>query len=580
MQSDRRQIQTAVLGSVDSEEPLLLPLEAIELDSFRHRHEHDTFWCGLLLGGCGGQLTTKLYTDRVCHFAHHPDPDGLPQVCGRHARGVASADHLYVKSAAAAWLHGRGEQARFDYPQPDGAPIGSVVDIQWRRGGLRVHLDQAVTPQWDADTEPVLGVSVPVDRDTLIRRWYVHRVRLDSEGTARRVRIGTEAFARSTEWFGLDECEMTERGLSTPAVERIIRARHTPPPSQWPASKTKKMPAPQARAQALLSRLADVRRLGSVVLVNRVCGEIAVLSGVEHETQTQLTAAVESANRWLEEQTEARRDLFSRLNQAVNSQSTRQVRRLLAHVNAAASRNRTETENAIVDAAAGHLAALARGQQAGAVAGRAVSNGLGAGHERVRNILGNLRRRDADVMTAEMRSLVKVLIRAAADAGDRVTAGQAAEIADWQERAGLDKPVPAAGSLAEARAAAAQRTRNKQDGAGQQKRTRPLSDRVARRFWITRKCPRCHAVKGRNCVNDGRTGTGEVRQVPHSERLKPILEERKAKARQRKRQLRTLDVNCPDCKRPAGAPCASPSGGVHRSRAEHAQELNRKELRS
>ncbi|MFE6800174.1 hypothetical protein ACFVEN_00640 [Streptomyces sp. NPDC057681] len=169
VQSDRRQIQTAVLGSVESEEPLLLPLEAIELDAFRHRHEHDTFWCGLLLGGCGGQLTTKLYTDRVCHFAHHPDPDGLPQVCGRHARGVASADHRYVKSAAAAWLHGRGEQARFDYPQPDGAPIGSVVDIQWRRGGLRVHLDQAVTPQWDADTEPVLRVSVPVDGDTLVR---------------------------------------------------------------------------------------------------------------------------------------------------------------------------------------------------------------------------------------------------------------------------------------------------------------------------------------------------------------------------------------------------------------------------
>ncbi|MFE6758285.1 hypothetical protein ACFVDQ_32655 [Streptomyces sp. NPDC057684] len=193
-----------------------------------------------------------------------------------------------------------------------------------------------------------------------------------------------------------------------------------------------------------------------MVLVNRVCGEIAVLSGLEQETQTQLAAAVKSANRWLEEQTEARRDLFFRLNQAVNSQRTRQVRRLLAHVNAAASRDRTEAENAIVDAAAGHLAALARGQQAGTVAGRAVANGSGAGHERVHNILGNLRRRDGDVMRAEMRSLVKVLIRAATDAGDRVTASQAAEIADWQERAGPDKPVPAAGSLAEARAAAAQ----------------------------------------------------------------------------------------------------------------------------
>ncbi|MGG8405102.1 hypothetical protein ACM614_00175 [Streptomyces sp. 12297] len=37
------------------------------LDAFRHRHHRDTFWCGLLLGGYGAQLTTKLYTDRVCH---------------------------------------------------------------------------------------------------------------------------------------------------------------------------------------------------------------------------------------------------------------------------------------------------------------------------------------------------------------------------------------------------------------------------------------------------------------------------------------------------------------------------------
>jgi len=40
---DRRQIQTAVLGGADSEEPLMLPLEAIELDAFRRRREHDTF---------------------------------------------------------------------------------------------------------------------------------------------------------------------------------------------------------------------------------------------------------------------------------------------------------------------------------------------------------------------------------------------------------------------------------------------------------------------------------------------------------------------------------------------------------
>jgi hypothetical protein len=54
----KRLIQTAVLGSAESEEPLLLPLEAIELDAFRRRHAADTFWCGLLLGGCGAQPGT------------------------------------------------------------------------------------------------------------------------------------------------------------------------------------------------------------------------------------------------------------------------------------------------------------------------------------------------------------------------------------------------------------------------------------------------------------------------------------------------------------------------------------------
>jgi hypothetical protein len=67
--ADRRQIQTAVLGSAGSEEPLMLPMEAIELDAFRHGYESDTFWCGTLLGGCGGQLTTKLYTDRACSLS-------------------------------------------------------------------------------------------------------------------------------------------------------------------------------------------------------------------------------------------------------------------------------------------------------------------------------------------------------------------------------------------------------------------------------------------------------------------------------------------------------------------------------
>lgn len=71
MEGDKRRIQTAVLGSADSEEPLLLPMEAIELDAFRHRYADRSFWCGRWLGGCG-QL--------------HPQARGL-SACGRQGGG-------------------------------------------------------------------------------------------------------------------------------------------------------------------------------------------------------------------------------------------------------------------------------------------------------------------------------------------------------------------------------------------------------------------------------------------------------------------------------------------------------------
>ncbi|MFI0771892.1 hypothetical protein ACH4TQ_44500 [Streptomyces sp. NPDC021218] len=164
---------------------------------------------------------------------------------------------------------------------------------------------------WDQDgSEPVLGMSVPVDQDTLNHRWYVHRIRLESEGTTRRVRIGTEAFARPTEWFPLDECEITDRGLSTPAVERIVRSRSSRPVSAWSAGRTRKVPDAQARAQLLLRKLADARKVKSVVVVTRVCRDIAEVTGVDEETQAQLTVAAADAQRWLQAQAEVRRELF------------------------------------------------------------------------------------------------------------------------------------------------------------------------------------------------------------------------------------------------------------------------------
>ncbi|MFE1413427.1 hypothetical protein ACFW6F_21900 [Streptomyces sp. NPDC058746] len=425
----------------------MLPLEAIELDAFRQRHKHDTFWCGLLLGGCGIQLTTKLYTDRVCHFAHHPGAEAVAHECRRRARGVSSADHLYVKAAAAAWLRDRGEQADFEFSRPHGASIGSVVDVRLKSRGLRVHLDREVEPEWDEDgIEPVLGLSVLVDDTTLVRRWYVHRIRLESEGTHRRVRIGTEAFARDVEWFALDECEMTERGLSTPAVERIVRSRSARPVSTWGVGKVRKAPDAQARAQLLLRKLADARRVESVVLVTQICRGIAEAQGAEGEVREQLAEAVAEAARWLERQTETRRELFVLLEEAVREGNLVAMGPLLVRANGTAGHERTEAEAAVAEQASALLAADALEREKEILVAQQEAERARRAADRVRALLASLRRRPAgrrSLGREVLRGSVRRLIRAAEEVDTALSARERDLVDSWKRRAGLAEYPPA-----------------------------------------------------------------------------------------------------------------------------------------
>jgi len=529
---DKRRIQTAVLGSAESDDPLLLPLEAIELEAFRRRHAEDTFWCGLLLGGCGERLTTKLYTDRVCHFSHVPDPTGL-HVCERRARDVSSADHLYAKSAATAWLRDQGHQGVVHLREP----LGSVVDITFEHQarGLRLHLDDAVAPVWDDETmEPVLGMSVPVDDGTLVRRWYVHRIRLESRGTARDLRIGTEAFARPTQWFTLQECSITERGLSTPAVEQISAARRAPRSGRGGYQPAAETPNTAARAKALLRRLADGRKLESVVLVTGVVEEIRALGPLDPPTRSQVDQALQDLDQWFTVQAKARRDLFTRIDQAVQDQDTAEVRHLLLLANVRASHERTIDEEAALAAAAEHLAAVAARRRAAPQPG--LPTPVVIARHRAGRLLDDLEGRRT-MKADEMRALVDALVQEAATAGDALSPEDQELVQHWVARAG-------AGSNRTAARAAS--------------RDRPVSyswsmhDKVARRFWIARSCPRCGAETGQDCQ------TAEPwRLAPHEERTQLILDERKARERQ---------GTCPICGRPPGEACATLNGGPHPER--------------
>ncbi|WP_229849106.1 hypothetical protein [Streptomyces melanogenes] len=509
-------------------------MEAIELDAFRHLYASDTFWCGTLLGGCGGQLTTKLYTDRVCHFAHHPGPDGLPHVCGRRARGVSSADHLYVKSAAAAWLHQRGEHAAFAFAQPDGVPIGSVVDIQLTHYRLRMHLDQAVPPVWDDESEPVLGLSVPVDRDTLIERWYVHRIRLESRGTTRQIRIGTEAFARPIEWFGLEDCEITSRGLSTPAVQKIIQAHSAPSAPKWTPGK-KQDSAQDTRAQELMRKLVYARRIESISLAESACAESSGLAGVSPLVQKKLDSAVRQGRWWIEKQVGERHQLFTNLNQAVVDGHWRRVRFLLPRAKATTKADSSAPEDHAIASAADYLIAVTKANSKHL---NALLDGLGC----------LPRYMDANAFHTKVSEVLK-----AAREVDNIGPQRQAQIDIWRKRAGIpDK--------------AEQPRRRRQSGKGY------LYRQLAGQDQLKMGCPRCGADSGRPCLAD--TTAQEAQGVPHDERVKPIIAQREERLRAL-RPWRVYDVTCPDCGQGAEARCTTP-GGPHRSRIELTNDLNRR----
>ncbi|MFB7293643.1 hypothetical protein [Actinacidiphila glaucinigra] len=410
---DTRRIQTAVLGHKDSDEPLALPQDAFELDVFRHLYEGATYWCGLLLGGCGGQLTTKLYTDRVCHFAHYPDPDGLPTVCSRASRGVGSADHLYFKAAASVWLREQGQDAHFHFARHDGAPVGSVVDLDVEGGlRLRVHINAQVPVRWDIGdgTETVLGPGVPVGSETLARRRYVNRVRFYSDGPCRRMQVGTEVPGRGTDWFALEECTMAPDGLVTPTVAELRRrwqqaaaaptVQHAEPAVAAPASpvrQAKRVPAPagsetSARVNRLVLRLATAQRADHAAEVEALCEQghrfLAHLHGDDH---SRLRAAVAAADRWLEQKDRLRQVVFTRLRQALNGQRIEETRSMLQQATTLDQQGhpltRVQTDlmaeaRRFLDRFRPHKQVPRTGKSKGKGAGRGAGSGREAGAER------------------------------------------------------------------------------------------------------------------------------------------------------------------------------------------------------
>ncbi|MGW7046911.1 hypothetical protein ACWGDT_30325 [Streptomyces avermitilis] len=265
--ADHRLVQTAVIGDKKSDLAIILPMEAAELARWRKQHPNYTYWCGILLGGCGEPLTDRLYYSKVCHVAHHPHHQ-----CHRTDNGEDSADHLFTKRAVHQWLDSQrlrgGVQLRSLGQGPGDAVDVDVRDMgrrlrfqlsrvdhaAWRRIARKLDGDEADSVDW------VFGMKDMPPHELLDRDGYTFRIRFDTQGAVRCPYIGTQRRSGEIEWTPFEECRLTPDGLRTPAVEAILAERRSSVSSQRGPRAEQPPVAAKVRARSRNELVRDLRQ--------------------------------------------------------------------------------------------------------------------------------------------------------------------------------------------------------------------------------------------------------------------------------------------------------------------------------
>ncbi|GHC29010.1 hypothetical protein GCM10010348_64010 [Streptomyces anthocyanicus] len=222
-------MQTAVIGSPNSGRAIILPTDADELLRWRRGHRTSTYWCGTQLGGCGNELSDRLYRDKVCHFAHRPHTS-----CHRTATGASSADHLFIKDDLVAWTGRLGIKGRATSRDLGSGP-GDAVDFRAGNGGqqhVRFQFSKLSHAEWTSTRDRLTGEATTLDWvfgpstvqpetvEALCDEYgYLFRFRFETHGAARHIRLRAEDPRNSTEWVPLRACAMTPEGLRVPGAE-------------------------------------------------------------------------------------------------------------------------------------------------------------------------------------------------------------------------------------------------------------------------------------------------------------------------------------------------------------------------
>lgn len=272
-EEDTRKVQTAVAGSPGADHPVYLPMDAAAYDRFIREYPAREFYCGTLLGGCGKKLSARKYRDKKCHFAHV-----VPGRCRRVSTNEASADHLYMGRALAAWMKKqkyKNVQVRYK-----GQSLREMVDITYTRDGsplrhlMRVQLARRSKTEWEhTDTElhgQWVGVQWLFGPDSMLANWqvdrqgYAIRIQCRPSGITRVVEVGVQFPDAPVEWVPLSQCRMTAHGFQAPALELtptglVRRGREVLPPAshivQTPSSVSHQVqgtgPSPSAKSDSV-----------------------------------------------------------------------------------------------------------------------------------------------------------------------------------------------------------------------------------------------------------------------------------------------------------------------------------------
>ncbi|NYH54013.1 hypothetical protein HNR06_003602 [Nocardiopsis arvandica] len=221
-------VQTATLGSRRSHDPVFLPMERHLALEFKDRNPEATFWCGELLGGCGGQLGVKIYWEKVAHFAHHSSTNQ----CTRQHSGIESADHLFASKHVNRWLSANGLPQREPRFEGDFDSGGTCHRLTLPATGEEPTILFEFTKHVNPGVQRLL--SQGLDRP---QAWFVQnnselvhrltrsnghalRFRMRTEGLERRVDVGSTSADGDTWWRPIEDCSLeTKQGSPLPHME-------------------------------------------------------------------------------------------------------------------------------------------------------------------------------------------------------------------------------------------------------------------------------------------------------------------------------------------------------------------------